>query len=232
MTTPTVRPAAGLPEDKSGPERRRAPRYPSDLKTTCRPLTAREGASWPACALNISCSGIALILGRRFEPGTVLAMELEDPFGAVSRSVVARVIHVHPHEDGTWKHGCAFAAELDDDELRAFRAERVRPDEPDCRAWVRFDCDVATTYEDPAGDGDSLPARIVNVGPGGVALVVGAPYEKGTLLWLQLPGPLDQPGRTALVRVVQPGQPSGEQWLVGCEFADRLNEDDLLGLAS
>jgi hypothetical protein len=214
-------------------ERRRSPRYASDLETTCRPLTARDGVSWPAQILDISRGGIGLLLGRRFEPGAVLMMDLEDPGQAVSRSVFARVIHVKAQEDGQWRLGCAFTGELNEDELSAFRADRVRPAGTDSRAWVRFECDVATTCHD-AGDPDGRPApvRIINVAPGGVGLLLASPCDKGALLWLNLPGGPGQPGRRILVRVAQPARPAGDRWEVGCEFADQLTDDDLQRLVS
>jgi hypothetical protein len=231
MATPKVDPSAELPEEQLVTERRRAPRFPSDLQTSCRPLTTRDGTSWPARVRDISRGGVALILRRRFEPGAVLTMELEDPAGAVSRSVFARVIHVRPDEAGTWMLGCAFTGELSDDELRAFRAERSRPEADDGRAWVRFDCDVATTCRD-AADRRARPVavRIVNIAPGGIGLLTATPYEKGTLLSLQLPAAPGSDARTALVRVAQPARPVDGQWLLGCEFADRLGDDDLRGL--
>jgi hypothetical protein len=221
MPIPAPQPPGRGPQDQLEAERRPAPRYPSGLHTVCRTLTGRDGHSWPAQVLDISRGGIALLLKRRFEPGAVLVMDLEAPDQAVRRSVFARVLHVREHGGGLWRLGCAFAAELNEDELPG----------PDRRAWVRFGCDVATTCRD-AGDPDGrpAPARIVNVAPGGVGLLLPSPCEQGALLWLDLPGAPGQPGRRLLVRVAQPPRPAGGRWEVGCEFADQLTDDDLQGL--
>jgi hypothetical protein len=220
--------AADLSEANATVERRRAPRFDSDLQTTCRPLTARDGTSWPAQVLDISQSGIALLLTRRFERGALLTMELVDAQQSTQRSCFARVIHVHAHETGGWRHGCAFSGELSDEELAAFRAERVAASDTDCRAWVRFECDVPTMCREADGSAsEPTPGRILNIAPGGVGLLVGTAYPERTLLWLQLPDSPQRQGRKVLVRVVQLARPVDDQWLLGCEFAFQLGEQDL-----
>jgi hypothetical protein len=216
---------------KSDAERRRAPRYPSDLTVSCRPLLARESGGWQARVLNISRSGIALVLARRFERGALLSMDLEGPQQAVSRSVLARVVHARPDDNNAWIVGCVFSSELLDEELHAFSAERVKPVEPDCRAWVRFSCDVATVCR-PEGDaaGREVAARIVNVSPTGVALLVSSPWENGKLLRLQLPSMSGRPGRSVLIRVAQVAATADGEWTVGCEIVDQLSMDVLEGL--
>jgi len=209
-------------------ERRRAPRFPADLETNCRPALARDGVSWPGRVLDISQNGIALVMSRRFEPGSLLTMDLEDHERTVSRSVFARVIHVRALDAGGWRHGCAFTSALSDDELQAFRAQRVQPGPEDCRAWVRFECDVPTLCREAEGS-DSQPTsgRILNISPGGIALLVSTPWPKGTLVWLQLQATPQRPSRSVLVRVAHEAKPVGEDWLLGCEFAFQIAEEDL-----
>jgi hypothetical protein len=225
--------APGRPDQEPGAERRRAPRYSTDLPATCRPLAGREGASWEARVVNISRSGIGLALPRRFEPGALLTVELEDPRRTVSRSILARVIHARPHAEHGWLLGCAFSGELDDDELAAFRVERVRPAEGDCRAWVRFTCDVRTVCRDEANPAAGpVPVRVVDLAPGGVGLLVDGPMEQGTRLRLQLPdGPEGAPDGV-LIRVVRSEAVQGGRWFVGCEVAEQLTNRDVSGLVS
>jgi hypothetical protein len=221
----------GPQEQEPAVERRRAPRYPCDLQTTCRPLAGRDGASWAARVVNISRSGIGLAVSRRFEPGALLTVELEDPRRTVSRSVLARVVHARPHADYGWLLGCAFSGELDDDELAAFRVERVRPAEGDCRAWVRFSCDVPTVCRD-AADPEAAPVyvRVVDVAPGGVGLLGYEPWQQGTLLRLQLPGGPEGVEDSVLIRVVRSEAVEGGRWFVGGELADQLTDRDVDGL--
>ena len=126
-------------------ERRASARYPCMIETACRPITKSAGASWPARTVDVSAGGVALVLARRFEPGAILGVRLESPDGKVTRDLLLRVVHVAADVGGTWRLGCRLAGELDEEELRALRAQRVRPSEPDCRAWMRFDCDVETS---------------------------------------------------------------------------------------
>jgi hypothetical protein len=212
-------------ENLSGVERRAAPRFPSELRTECRPLMA-PGAAWKAQVENISRTGLALVLSRRFEKGAVLTMDLENSRCGISRNVVARVVHARPHDEGGWLLGCVFINALDDDELKAFSAARVPAPESDCRAWVRFTCDVPTTCRpDGVPDAEPVAVRVVDIAPGGVGLVAAEAWEPGTFLLLDLPGT----SRCALLRVVRSAVYGGE-WFFGCEFTDRVKDQDLHGL--
>ena len=125
-------------------ERRAVIRYLCNLETTCQPIVGTGAKSWSARAVDISARGISLVLDRRFERGAILSIRLESQDGQTTRNLLLRVAYAKAHGDGSWRLGCAFASELGQEELRAFQAERVRPAEPDFRAWVRFSCDVET----------------------------------------------------------------------------------------
>src|ERR1043165_2571735 len=53
-------------------------RRPCGLKTSCQPIAARgdKDVMWPATIRDISVASIGLVLGRRFEPGAGLAIEV------------------------------------------------------------------------------------------------------------------------------------------------------------
>jgi hypothetical protein len=209
-------------------ERRREPRYPSDLDTVCRPALTPHSEGWRAVVLNISRGGVALVVPRRFEPGVLLTLDLDCPAEALHRAMLARVVRARPHEDGTWVVGCVFTSELDDAELRAFSADRVRPRRPDARAWMRFTCDAPAFCREVGGE--EVAVRVVNVCPGGLGLLAPLCWDSGTLLSLRLPDLDGQPGACARLRVVQGGAGPDGQWIVGCEPAAQLAEDDLLSL--
>jgi hypothetical protein len=215
-------------DNQSAVERRHSPRFPSDLETQCRSL--KDSAAWRAQVLNISRTGLALVLSRRFEKGAVLTMDLENARQDVSRNTLARVVYVRPHDGGTWLLGCVFVNPLDDEELKAFSAKRVPSEDSDPRAWVRFTCDVATFCR-PDGDADAepLPVRVVNIAPSGVALVAADAWQSGTFLRLELPRTAGQSGRSVLLRIVR-AEPVAAEWLLGCEFIDQFSEQDLQGL--
>ena len=101
------------------------------LSTTCwlacLPLIAAIADDletiWPGKIRDASAGGIGLILKRRFEPGTVLSVELvAKPEGR--RSFLARVIHVTPDRKGRWIIGCAFAKPISQQEVRVFLPEQ------------------------------------------------------------------------------------------------------------
>jgi len=209
-------------------ERRSAGRVRCDLETTCQPITGPVAMSWPARAVEISTSGIALVLGRRFEPGAMLTVRLTSADDHATRMLFLRVVHVARQVAGTWRLGCAFVSELTEEELETFQAQRLRPAEPDNRAWVRFACDVETQCRAvaPAHFG-TWPARILDVSPGGMSLLTPYQYEQGTILNIKLPDGTTSSPRFSLVRVVGVRPIPPDQWILGCEFSDQLSDEDL-----
>src|SRR5437016_780425 len=95
-------------------------RFASDLPTQCQPLAARgdNEIAWPGTLRNISAGGIGLVLQRRFEPRSGLAVELPDLNGS-SVTVFVRVIHATAQANGTWLLGCSFVSPLSEERLSA-----------------------------------------------------------------------------------------------------------------
>jgi len=102
-------------------ERRAWVRYSCDLDTACRPLGGARGLQWPGEVRNLSAGGIALRLERRFEPGTVLAMDVQGRDESILRTLFARVMHVMLQNDDSWLLGCAFTNPLSEEDLKALR---------------------------------------------------------------------------------------------------------------
>ncbi len=101
-------------------DRRATPRFPCSLETVCRLVATVPDDPWPAKVRNISLGGICLVLHRRLEPGTVLAVELQDSaHQRIPRAVQMRVTSVAEYPSGGWICGGAFADKLSPDELRA-----------------------------------------------------------------------------------------------------------------
>jgi hypothetical protein len=214
-------------------ERRVALRFPTSLRTAAGPVPrpVEPEAPWQARLRDVSAYGLALMLPHPVEPSTVLTADLESPERGVVRNVLARVVHVTAREPGQWVVGCALISELSDEDLRRFHAERARPAATDCRAWVRFPCNLETVcYSVDTAPGEQLPARILNVSAGGVGLLVPCQFDSKTLLNLQLPPRPPQPGRQVLVRVVHARPFGNGDWFLGCEFADRLTDAELEAL--
>src|SRR5947209_5235038 len=95
-------------------ERRVSARLPSAQEATCRKVADEAGRRWEARIRDVSEYGVGLVLAQTIDPGTLLAIDLESPGGAV-RSVLARVVHVTLLDSGEWVAGCAFVAELTDE---------------------------------------------------------------------------------------------------------------------
>src|SRR5205085_1988087 len=111
------KPAAGTPR----PNCRVYERHSCDLAPPCQPPTVwgAQEFKWSATVRDVSVGGVRLHLRRRFEPGAGLAIELPGRDDGPPATVLARVVHVHGQEDGSWVLGCSFVSRLSDDELNA-----------------------------------------------------------------------------------------------------------------
>ena len=58
-------------------------------------------------------------LARRFEAGTVLAIDVQGKDETVLQTLMARVVHVMLQNDGSWLLGCAFNSPLGEEDLKA-----------------------------------------------------------------------------------------------------------------
>jgi hypothetical protein len=77
-----------------------------------------HGLQWPGKICNLSRGGVALALARRFEAGTVLAIDVQGKTGEGLASILARVVHVCVQSDGSWLLGCAFTKPLSEEDLQ------------------------------------------------------------------------------------------------------------------
>ena len=74
---------------------------------------------WPLLIENLSSTGIGILLARRLETGTELAVECATgPNGTMER-LPARVVRVTAAGAGQWAHGCEFIHSLADEQLRS-----------------------------------------------------------------------------------------------------------------
>lgn len=123
MPKPSSRARAKQARQPARDERRAWVRCTSDHETFCQPRTVRgeDELWWQGRVHNLSAGGIGLVLSRRFEPGTVLTIEVQGTPARPSLQLLARVIHATVRPGSGWLIGCAFAQELGDDELRSLR---------------------------------------------------------------------------------------------------------------
>jgi hypothetical protein len=108
-------------------ERRAAERFGAEALVSCRPLVLSQKETMAALLKDVSTQGVSLILRHRFEPGTMLVVDLSDLTGEPPTPLLARVVHVRAHGAGKWQHGCALQKELNERQLRSCRAD-VEPD--------------------------------------------------------------------------------------------------------
>ena len=93
---------------------------PIGLEAFCRSVAAVKDDPWPARVRDLSAGSIGLHLTRRFEPGTLLVIELEKKEQSLSHTLVARVVHASPSQNGSgWMVGCTLANKIAEDDLQA-----------------------------------------------------------------------------------------------------------------
>jgi hypothetical protein len=208
-------------------DRRAFERFPADVEVVCRPLGASRSESWHARLQNISTGGVGLLVERRFEAGTMLAIDLAAPAQGRVRSLMARVMHVEVEEDGEWRLGVALLRELTPEELRAWGADVNRPETPDGRAWARFACAIPGRCTE-AGDAGAEPwrAEVVDISPGGFAVLAPHAARQGDHVWVDVPASDGQAARRLLGRVVHVRGQGNGPWLLGCESTGALSEGD------
>src|SRR5262249_28096689 len=108
----------GLDGKKSSPSDE-TKRKPVGLEAFCRSVAAVKDDPWPARVRDLSAGSIGLHLTRRFEPGTLLVIELEKKAQSLSHTLVGRVVHATQSSTGGWMVGCTLANKIAEDDLQA-----------------------------------------------------------------------------------------------------------------
>jgi hypothetical protein len=101
-------------------ERRAWVRLPTSQAVSCQPIAASTpDTGWLGKLVNISPGGLALLLSRRFEPGTLLIVELPSKAQRRARTVGVRVVHAKPEKDTCWILGCEIISPLTEDDMQS-----------------------------------------------------------------------------------------------------------------
>ncbi len=202
-------------------------RFPANLEATLQP--PGDATRFTAQIRDISRGGVNLIADRPFQPGDHVSIELPAADGC-THNVLACIVRVNGASSGAWELGCTFSRELSDSDLQSLGARRQKPTPPDQRTWLRFPCDVRASYQFVAGDNaepESYEARVENISPSGIALVVPDPVETGVLLSIEIHAAAGTAARTILACVVHAARQQDGQWALGCNFIRELSEADL-----
>ena len=98
-------------------ERRVSSRYFSCRTGRCLPFSSGGEEDWMMTVVDVSATGVALALSRRFERGVLLMVELSGNDGVPTR-LLARVVRVEVNAGGGCLVGCTLLGPLDEEALR------------------------------------------------------------------------------------------------------------------
>jgi hypothetical protein len=203
----TLGKVAGPP---SGVECRVWQRYPCDAEASCQPVAARNDRDlhWPAVFKDLSVKGVGLVLGRRFEPGAGLAIELPDTDSQPGDTLLVRVVRVQAQPGGRWLHGCTLISELSQDELESLLSRGRAKAAPPPAAPVSRQHIIPNVVLELAGK-SAAPYHARRL-----FLKGSWPIKPGTILHVRRG---DAPAGSAWVRLrVQGCEQRQEQWTIRC----------------
>jgi c-di-GMP-binding flagellar brake protein YcgR len=225
----THRPASGALAEE---DRRLWVRRHVSVETRVTPATGEAETPLPARILDVSSGGARLEVGRFFEPGDLLSLELPPQDGSSSVTVLACVVYSQAVGDDRHILGCRFSAELSAADLATFGASKTRPDVLDSRNWSRYPCEIKAVYQTvPDDDKPPREAKVLNISAGGIGLVVTEEVRAGALLSAELHAADGRAVVTILACVVHVVAESGRERVLGCNFIQELSEKDLEALA-
>lgn len=98
-------------------DRRVTVRYPTTRQGMCKTV-GDDDFCWAGKLHDISAGGLCLVLSRRFEPGTVLSVDVHATDRQFSHTLMIRVVRVQAHTSRTWNIGCVFARSLSEIEIQ------------------------------------------------------------------------------------------------------------------
>jgi serine/threonine protein kinase len=99
--------------------RRAAKRFPSQMQGFCETVQGKKGGCWEVLIQDVSADGVGLVVSRRFEPRTVLLLELNPTAESPGRRLLVRVVRSTPLQRRRWLLGCDFGVRLNDEEVRS-----------------------------------------------------------------------------------------------------------------
>jgi c-di-GMP-binding flagellar brake protein YcgR len=93
-------------------------RYDTTTTATYQRIGDEHGQTHIAQVLNVSASGVGLLLREPVEPGSLINLSLQGKHGQPVRSILACVVHTTVRAGGELAVGCNFIRELAEDELQ------------------------------------------------------------------------------------------------------------------
>ena len=92
-------------------------RHAWGLETSCGMIPG-EDRNWPTLVRDLSHGGVGLVLERRIEPDSDLAIEVPQADSNPADILRVRVIHATAIPGGQWLHGCVLVSPLSEDEIQ------------------------------------------------------------------------------------------------------------------
>jgi hypothetical protein len=103
-------------------ERRRHPRRRLSFRVGWREPDSEDSRLETTSVLDLSCSGLAILLPRRLERGTALVVEISGIVGRFGEPILLRVENARERDGGLWVTGCSFAREFSEREFNQLLA--------------------------------------------------------------------------------------------------------------
>ena len=103
----------------TGDDKRSYVRFECTVRAAYKRVGDSTGQERGARVLNISATGVGLLLNESVEPGALLNVTLLGKQGQSVRTILACVVHTTLRADGELAIGCNFIRELAEDELEA-----------------------------------------------------------------------------------------------------------------
>jgi c-di-GMP-binding flagellar brake protein YcgR len=93
-------------------------RFPCNVRATYQHVSTLGAPIAEARVLNISATGVGLLVDEPLEAGTLLSVDLKPDSGAEPRTMLACVVHVTAQANGQFALGCNFIRELSEEDLQ------------------------------------------------------------------------------------------------------------------
>jgi hypothetical protein len=94
-------------------------RFSCSVQAACDTVPPNGGAPESVQVINLSPSGVGLVVTRRIDTGSMLSLELRSPSGRHACTMLACVVHASGRDSGQFAIGCNFIRELTDQEMQS-----------------------------------------------------------------------------------------------------------------
>jgi c-di-GMP-binding flagellar brake protein YcgR len=100
-------------------DQRQWKRFPALMTAHYQLVALDDARQYDAKVLDISATGVGLLVERDIENGTLLSVELHNAAGTAERTMLACIVHVTRQASSEWALGCNFIRSLSEEDLEA-----------------------------------------------------------------------------------------------------------------